>query len=85
MTSVTITGSEFNRDPAHAKREAQSGPVIITNRGAPAHVLLSWDAYRRLACRDDETILEALALPGVEDVDFHPPRLDDPPQQALLD
>ena len=85
MVSVTITGSEFNRDPDHAKREAQSGPVIITKRGEPALVLLTWDSFRRLAGRDDETIIEALALTGVEDVDFHPPRLDDPPQQALLD
>ena len=85
MSTVTITSSEFNRDSGLAKREAQSGPVIITNRGAPAHVLLTWTAYRRLVGQDGKTILEALALPGVEDVDFDPPRLDDPPQPALLD
>lgn len=85
MTTVTITSSEFNRDSGHAKREAQTGPVIITNRGAPAHVLLTWEDYRRLAGHEGKTILEALALPGVENVDFDPPRLDDPPQPALLD
>lgn len=85
MTTVTITSSEFNRDSGHAKREAESGPVIITNRGAPAHVLLTWEAYRRLAGRDRKTIVEALALPGVEDVDFDPPRLDGPPRPAVLD
>ncbi|MDE0373632.1 MAG: type II toxin-antitoxin system prevent-host-death family antitoxin [Rhodospirillales bacterium] len=85
MTSVTITDSEFDHDPDQAKREAQTGPVIITKRGEPAHVLLTWDSFRRLAGRDDETIIEALALTGVEDADFHPPRLDGPPQQALLD
>ena len=85
MNTVTITSSEFNRDSGLAKREAQSGPVIITNRGAPAHVLLTWEAYRRLAGLSDKTILEALALPGVEDADFNPPRLDDPPRPALLD
>ena len=64
--------------------QSRSGPVVITNRGAPAHVLLTWEAYQRLAGHDDKTILEALALPGVEDVDFDPPRLDDPSQPALL-
>ena len=85
MNAVTITSSEFNRDSGQAKREAQSGPVIITNRGVPAHVLLTWEAYRRLAGHDSKTIIEALAMPGVEDVDFDPPRLDDQPKPALLD
>lgn len=85
MNTVTITSSEFNRDSGQAKREAQSGPVIITNRGVPAHVLLTWEAFRRLAGHDDKTIIEALAMPGVENVDFEPPRLDDPPKPALLD
>lgn len=85
MNTVTITSSEFNRDSGQAKREARSGPVIITNRGVPAHVLLTWEAYRRLAGHDDKTIIEALAMPGVEDVDFEPPRLDDPPIPARLD
>ncbi len=85
MTAVRITSSAFNRDSGHAKREARSGPVIITNRGAPEHVLLSWEVYRRLVGHRDKTILEALALPGVEAVDFDPPRLDDLPQPARLD
>ena len=85
MSTVTITSSEFNRDSGLAKREAESGPVIITNRGVPAHVLLTWEAYKCLAGHGGKTILEALALPGVEDVDFDPPRLDDPPRPALLD
>ena len=79
MNAITITSSEFNRD------SGQSGPVIITNRGVPAHVLLTWEAYRRLAGHDGKTIIEALAMPGVEDVDFDPLRLDDPPIPAPLD
>ena len=85
MAGMTITSSEFNRDSGQAKRAAQSGPVIITDRGAPAHVLLTWDNYQRLAGRTGTSIIETLALPGVENIDFNPPRLDDPPQPAQFD
>jgi prevent-host-death family protein len=44
-----FTAREFNQDVARAKRAASDGPVIITDRGQPAHVLLSYDEYRRLS------------------------------------
>ena len=45
---VTITSRVFNQDAAGAKRAASQGPVFITDRGRPAHVLLSIEDYRRL-------------------------------------
>ena len=36
----TMTSREANQDFSRAKREAKSGPVIITERGRPASVLL---------------------------------------------
>jgi len=45
----TISSREFNQDAAGAKRAAQAGPVFITDRGRPAHVLMTVEEYRRLA------------------------------------
>jgi prevent-host-death family protein len=74
MTLTTISGREFNQDVSRAKRAADEGPVIITDRGKPAYVLLRHDAYRRLT-GGGATILDLLAQPGVEDIEFDPPRL----------
>ena len=45
---TTITSREFNRDVSAAKRAAERGPVTITDRGRPSHVLLSVEQYERL-------------------------------------
>jgi prevent-host-death family protein len=74
MTVTTLSSREFNQDVSRAKRAADEGPVIITDRGEPAYVLLRHDAYRRLT-GEAQTILDLLAEPGVEDIDFDPPRL----------
>jgi prevent-host-death family protein len=71
MIVTTISSREFNQD---VRRAADSGPVIITDRGEPAYVLLRHDVYLRLA-GDAPTIRELLDHPGVEDIEFDPPRL----------
>ena len=38
--TTTFTSREFNRDVSAAKRAAANGPVIVTDRGQPAYVLL---------------------------------------------
>ncbi len=67
--ATTITSREFNQDAAGAKRATASGPVFITDRGQPAHVLLSIEDYRRLS-GTNQTIAELLALPGVESAEL---------------
>jgi len=67
--AFTITSRAFNQDAAGAKRAASQGPVFITDRGRPAHVLLSIEAYRRLLGQD-LAIADLLAMPGVEDLDL---------------
>lgn len=76
MATTTISSREFNQDTSGAKKAAEKGPVFITDRGKPAHVLLSIDEYQQLTNRG-KTILELLAMPGDQDFDFEPPRLDD--------
>jgi len=44
----SYSAREFNRDTAGAKRAAEDGPVYVTDRGRPSHVLLSIAEYERL-------------------------------------
>jgi prevent-host-death family protein len=74
MATTTLTSREFNQDTSRAKKAARRGPVFITDRGRPAHVLLSIEAYQRLT-GGNMSLAEALAQPGGADVDFEPARL----------
>jgi len=74
MTVTTLSSREFNQDVSCAKRAADEGPVIITDRGEPVYVLVRHDAYRRLT-EGGPTIRELLSLPGTEDIEFDPPKL----------
>jgi prevent-host-death family protein len=81
----TITSREFNQDVARAKRAAKEGPVIITDRGQPAYVLMRHETYRRLS-RQGPGIRALLSDPESEDLDFEPPRLgDETPRSAEFD
>ena len=83
MGMTTINSRTFNQDASGAKRAAQDGPVFITDRGKPAHVLLSIEAYRRLTGRQ-ESILDLLADPEAADVAFEPGRLNNLTRPADL-
>jgi prevent-host-death family protein len=74
MAVTTLTSREFNQDTSGAKKAARRGPVFITDRGRPAHVLLTIDDYRRLT-GGNMSLAEALAQPGATDFDFDPPRV----------
>ncbi len=74
MTITTLSSREFNQDVSRAKRAAEAGPVVITDRGQPAFVLLRHEAYRRLTGAAT-SIRALLAQPGADDIDFEPPRL----------
>ena len=80
----TLTSREFNQDTARAKRAANDGPVFITDRGRRAYVLISNAEYERLT-RQPRSIAEALAMPGVEDIEFDPPRMGDFARAAEFD
>lgn len=70
--SVTISSREFNQDAAGAKRAARKGPVFITDRGRPAHVLMTVEHYRRLS-KKEPSIADLLA--SDDDIDFDPPKM----------
>ena len=74
MSISTFSSREFNQDTSRAKKAAVHGPVFITDRGKPAHVLLSIEDYQRLA-GTHRKIADALAMPGISEMEFDPPRL----------
>jgi len=69
---TTMSSREFNQDASRAKRAAKAGPVFITDRGEPQHVLLSIEDYQRLVGR--RRIVDVLAMPAAETIDFDPPK-----------
>ena len=73
MSITTLSSREFNQDASGAKKAANNGPVFITDRGRPAHVLLSIEDYQKMV-GGPASIIDLLALPGVEDIEFDPPR-----------
>ena len=84
MPVLTVTSREFNQDVTRAKRAAENGPVLITDRGRPAHVLLSIREFRRLSgTRRD--LLKAISMPGLSRIDLKIPRTDGAPRPARFD
>jgi prevent-host-death family protein len=84
MAVTTLSSREFNQDTSRAKRAAERGPVFITDRGRPAHVLLSIEEYQKLVGRS-KSLAEALHMPGAADVEFAAPKADWLPKPAEFD
>lgn len=80
MTITTLSSREFNQNTSGAKNAARKGPVFITDRGKPAHVLLTIEDYRRMT-GGQANVVEMLAMPGSEEFEFEPPRLKGPAHQ----
>lgn len=74
MSITTLSSRELNQDVTRAKKATCNGPVIITDRGKAAHVLLSIEEYQRLI-KQRRSIADALAMPEVADIEFEPPRV----------
>ena len=83
MAVTTLTSREFNQDTNKAKKAAMRGPVLITNRGRPEHVLMTFEDYEKLT-GGSATIVDLLAMPGAEDIEFEAPRLDELTQPVDL-
>jgi prevent-host-death family protein len=85
MSNFTYSSRQFNQDISGAKKAAESGPVIITDRGRPAHVLMTFEAYRKLT-GVRVNMADLLAMPGGEDMEFEvPPRPRDLARAAEFD
>jgi prevent-host-death family protein len=74
MAITKLSSREFNQNTSQAKRAAKKGPVFITDRGRPSHVLLTAEEYDRIT-GSQQSITDLLAMPGAAAIDFEPPRL----------
>jgi prevent-host-death family protein len=84
MAITTLSSREFNQDTSRAKQASRKGPVYITDRGRPAHVLLTIEDYQRLT-GGSKSLAEALHMPGVADIEFDAPKMDWMPKPAEFD
>ena len=74
MSTTKMSSRDFNQDTSRAKRAAKRGPVFITDRGRPSHVLLTVEEYQRIT-GGQKSVLDLLAIPAAAEIDFEPPRL----------
>ncbi len=74
MKITTLSSRQFNQDASGAKKAALKGPVFITDRGRPAHVLLTIEDYRDLLDKH-ASIVDMLAMPDDIEIEFEPPKL----------
>ena len=74
MITATVTSRQLSQSLGQVKQAAKSGPVVITDHGKPTHVLLCIEEYRRLTGQG-LSLIEALSMPGLSDIEFDPPRV----------
>jgi len=80
-----MTSREFNQRTSEAKRAAYSGPVIVTDRGTPEHVLLTYEQYTEMS-GEALTVADAFeGLPDTGDIDVDFPRSHEMPRAAVFD
>lgn len=83
MTITSLSSRELNHDVSRAKKAAQNGPVIITDRGKPSHVLMTYGEFERLTGKH-RNLVDALSMPGLSDIDFDPARVEFAPRGVDL-
>jgi prevent-host-death family protein len=77
MAITTMSSREFNQDASKAKRAAEAGPVFITDRGRPSHVLMTIEEYQRITS-SHTNIVDMLAMPGSEHIELEAARFRGP-------
>lgn len=74
MAVTKMSSRDFNQDTSRAKRAAKRGPVFITDRGRPSHVLLTVEEYERIT-GGQKSVADLLAMPSSAEIEFEAPRL----------
>ena len=81
----TFSSRQFNQDVGAAKKAALAGPVVITDRGKPTHVLLSVEDYKG-PLTEPHTLQEVFASLNAGDCELDIPTvLTDQPYPVDLD
>ncbi len=83
--ATSMSSREFNQDTGGAKKAAVRGPVYITDRGSPSHVLLSYAHFQLLAVDEDNLVDVLSQTPGVGEIEFEVTRQPDRAVAAEFD
>lgn len=82
-TPAVLTSRQLNQDVSAAKRAASGGPVIITDRGTPSYVLMTYEHYRKLGKQDQPDGTQFLQKMSMqEDIDYDFERLNFEPRSV---
>ena len=74
MTITTFTSREFSQSVGRVKLAASRGPVVITNHGRPAYVLLSIKEYRKISAKRNN-VAKLISRSEAAQIEFDPPHL----------
>lgn len=74
MAFKTLSSREFNQNRSLARKAAQSGTVIITDRGKPSFVLMSYEKYEAIQGKS-KSLIDLIGMPDGADIEFDPPRI----------
>jgi len=83
MSITSLSSRELNRDVSTAKKAAKKGPVVITDRGKPSHVLMTYSEFVRLTGKRRK-LVDALSMPGLSTIELDPPRAEIAPREVDL-
>ncbi len=73
-----VTSQDFNRNPTSVKREADRGPVYITEHGNIAYVVISIEDYRRLKGEAQADLVDFLRADEPDDYELPAVAIDVP-------
>lgn len=77
---MQMTSREFNQDLGRAKRESLHEPVIITDRGVPKHVLMSYEDFQTIYTEKFQSAYDWLC--SLDYADVADIELDIPPRST---
>ena len=70
-----LISRQLNQDVSMAKQLAGKGAVVITERGNPAHVLMTYDESQKLTGAVTN-LVDALAMEDGADIAFDPQKIE---------
>ncbi|MBX4957493.1 type II toxin-antitoxin system Phd/YefM family antitoxin [Rhizobium lentis] len=74
MRMSFMTSAGFNQNPSKAKKEASERPLVITDHGQAAYVLVSYAAFQA-TWKAPKTLFSALRDPRADEREFEPERI----------
>jgi len=80
-----MASREFNQRTNAAKAAASRGPVVITDRGKPCHVLLTYDDYLKLTGGPMSLARAFADMPNTGDIEADFPRSGELPRAAVFE